>query len=343
MHDQALVELGLPATSTTSGKAAGLRAGAFFAAAVSPIEATHRVAHEHNTRVAELNGTLRRRSEDLAAANDHLKQEISQRKIVEESLRKSERHYADLLGQSRQMQEQLRLLSRELLSAQEEERKKISRDLHDVIAQILTSINVRLAILKTKAARKATGLNRTIALTQRLVGRSVNLVHRFARELRPAALDDLGLIPALRTFVRHFTAETGIRVSLAASSDIEQVSSDQRTVLYRVAQEALTNAARHAKASRAEVILQRQDGAIWMSIRDNGKGFRPGPLPPSSNGRHLGLLGMRERVEMVGGTLTVTSARGRGTTVSARLPAPGRKTERGAQPQGPKRLGTKLG
>src|SRR5207237_2628142 len=125
-------------------------------------------------------------------------------------------HYRQLLEQSRRMQKKLRLLSRQLLSAQEEKRKKISRELHDVIAQTLTGINVRLANLKNKAALNTRGLERSIAQTQQLVERSVNIVHRFARELRPTVLDDLGLIPALHTFMKPFREETGIRASLSA-------------------------------------------------------------------------------------------------------------------------------
>ena len=133
-----------------------------------------------------------------------LKQEIAQRKSVEESLRQSEQHYSQLLEQSRQLQEQLRHLSRQILSAQEEERKKISRELHDVIAQTLTGINVRLAALKKEATINTKGLRTKIARTQRLVEKSVDIVHRFARELRPTVLDDLGLIPALHSFMKAF-------------------------------------------------------------------------------------------------------------------------------------------
>ena len=107
------------------------------------------------------------------------------------------------------MQEQLRLLSRQLLSAQEEERKRISRELHDVIAQTLTGINVRLATLKKEATLNTKGLERNIARTQRLVEKSVDIVHRFARELRPTVLDDLGLIPALHSFMKNFTRRDG--------------------------------------------------------------------------------------------------------------------------------------
>ncbi len=257
---------------------------------------------------------------DLAAAKRLLKQEIVQRKSAEESLKQSERHYVRLLEQSRQMQDQLRLLSRQLLSAQEEERKRISRELHDVIAQTLTGINVRLAALKKGAAFNTKVLERNITHTQQLVQQSVDIVHQFARELRPTVLDDLGLIPALRTFMKSFRAQTGIHVSLSSFTAVEKVNDDKRTVLYRVAQEALTNAARHSQASEAEVRIQKVDGAVCMTIKDNGKGFPVERLFHSKKQKRLGLLGMRERLEMVGGNFAVTSAPGKGTAIVARIP-----------------------
>src|SRR5690349_388712 len=211
IHEQALITLVVPGNSPGAREAMVRRAGRFFAEAITPIEKTHRTAMEANNQLIQLNQALHRRSLELTASNQQLNQEILQRKAVEESLRKSEQHYGQLLEQSRQMQEQLRLLSRQLLSAQEEERKLISRELHDVIAQTLTSINVRLANLKRDAKENARGLERNIARTQRLVERSVNIVHRFARELRPTVLDDLGLIPALHTFMKSFREETGIQ------------------------------------------------------------------------------------------------------------------------------------
>src|SRR5208337_553627 len=150
-----------------------------------------------------------------------------------------------------------------------------SRELNDVIAQTLTGINVRLAGLKKEATSDTRGLARSIARTQRLVQESVDVVHRFARKLRPTVLDDLGLIPALHAFMKNFRAETGIRVSLSAFAAVEQLDGDKRTVLYRVAQEALTNVARHAQASQVEVKLQKQEGAVYMTITDDGKGFDP--------------------------------------------------------------------
>jgi signal transduction histidine kinase len=189
----------------------------------------------------------------------------------------------------------------------------------------LTSINVRLGALKNQAALSTTGLDRSIARTQQLVKHSVNVVHRFARELRPAVLDDLGLIPALHTFMKHFRAETGIRVSLSAFAAVEQVNGDKRTVLYRVAQEALTNVARHAQASQAEVKIQKLDGAVCMTIKDDGQGFQEGRVLHAKKSKRLGLLGMRERLEMVGGSFTITSVPGKGTTILAQIPLTDRK------------------
>ena len=321
MHEQALITLVLPSYSAETREAMVRGAGVFFAKALTPIEKTHRVAQETNIHVDRLNQTLRQRSADLAASNRELKQEIARRRLVEQSLRKSQQHYSHLLEQSRQMQDQLRLLSRQLLSAQEEERKKISRELHDVIAQTLTSINVRLTALKKEAGMSTQGLEDSIARTQLQVQHSVNIVHRFARELRPTVLDDLGLIPALHAFLKSFTEETGIRVSLSAFAEIERVNGDKRTALFRVAQEALTNIARHARATRAEVKIQKLPEAIQMTIEDNGRGFAPKPPTRASRSRRLGLLGMRERLEMVGGSFTVDSAPGKGTTVYAQIPS----------------------
>src|SRR5439155_9447615 len=129
-----------------------------------------------------------------------------------------------------------------------------------------------------------------ITRTQQFVQQSVEIVHRFARELRPAVLDDLGLIPGLHTFMKGCREKTGIRVSLSAFAAVEQVNGDKRTVLYRVAQEALNNVARHAQASRAEVRIQKLDGAICMKIKDNGKGFQEESLLRAKKRKRLGLL-----------------------------------------------------
>ena len=320
IHQQALIALVLPSYSPDTRDVLVRRAGAFFAETITPIEKTHRIAHEANAELDRTIRALNERAIELATSNRELRLEITRRRAAEKSLRESKLHYTQLLAQSRQMQEQLRNLSRQLLSAQEEERKIISRELHDVIAQTLTSINVQLANLKKEAMKNTTGLDRNITRTQRLVERSVDIVHRFARDLRPTVLDDLGLIPALRTFMKGFTEETGIRVHLSAFAAVEQVNGDKRTVLYRVAQEALTNVGRHAQASRVEVKIQKTDGGICMKIKDDGKGFEKERVLSARRGQRLGLLGMSERLDMVGGKFTVTSRPGKGTTVLAQVP-----------------------
>lgn len=208
----------------------------------------------------------------------------------------------------------------QLLEAQEEERKRISRELHDVIAQTLVGINVRLEALKRDAAHHTKGLTRNIARTQKLVAHSVNVIHQFARELRPAMLDDLGLIPALNTYMKHFREETGIEVSLCGVATDEPVNGEDRTVLYRVAQEALTNVARHAHASRVDVSIQKRRNRVCMRIQDDGKSFNVAHTLHANGGKRLGLLGMRERLEMVGGSFDVVSAPGHGTTIEAQIP-----------------------
>jgi signal transduction histidine kinase len=322
IHENALLSVVEAAAGddSTSRDRLVKRAGQFFAEAILPLEATHRTAIENNVRLRELNGALDRRTRDLSASNRKLLREIDKRRAVEETLRKSGERSNSLLEESRQMQEQLRLLSRQILSAQEDERKRVSRELHDVIAQMLTGINLRLAMLKTEASANTRGITRKISRTQRLVEKSVDTVHRFARELRPAALDDLGLIPALHAYLKRFTRDTGIRAHMTASAGIEAVSNAKRTALYRVAQEALANVASHAQASRVEVTIQRLASAFRMSIQDDGKAFDVAQVLHARRGKRLGLLGMRERVEMLGGTFMVESAPGRGTTVHAQMP-----------------------
>ncbi|MDK2856904.1 MAG: hypothetical protein PWQ29_59 [Verrucomicrobiota bacterium] len=263
----------------------------------------------------------RRHLNTMAIANQALQQEIIQRQAAEEDLRQSERQTGLLLEQSRYMQEQLRLLSRRVLSVQEEERKRISRELHDEITQTLIGINVHLETLSREVAANPKGLRQKIARTQKLVEESVDIVHRFAQELRPTVLDDLGLIPALHAFMKNFMKETGIRVTLKAFAGVEKLSGDKRTALYRVAQEALTNVARHAHASRAEVSFRKLPNAVHMQIKDNGQSFEVKRVIPLRENVRLGLLGMRERMEMVGGTLTIDSAPGDGTTIHAQIPS----------------------
>jgi signal transduction histidine kinase len=320
LHEQTVVTELLPDCRAEKRAALIKQAGVFFAAAITPIEKTHRGARAATEHLKKFVEALSQRTVELAASNLELQLEIAQRKAVEAELKKSEHHYSRLLAQSDRLQEQLRQLSRQILSAQEDERKKISRELHDVIAQTLTGINIRLATLKKEAALNKSGLDRSIARTQRLVEKSVNIVHRFALELRPAVLDDLGLIPALHSFMKNFSTHSGVRTHLTAFAGVEKVDTARRTVLFRVAQEALTNVARHAQASRVDVSIEKLPDGVCMRIKDDGKSFQVERVLHGNGSRRLGLLGMRERLEMVGGNFSVASAPGQGTTVTAQIP-----------------------
>lgn len=295
-------------------------AAKFFAEAIVPIEATHRTALENNATLSRLNRELKERARKISASHRKLTAEIARRKAIELDLRKSERHSDGLLRQSRQLQVDLQRLSRGILSTQEEERKRISRELHDLVAQTLTAVNVHLANLKKEAEQNTKGLKKNITRTQKLVERAVDRVHRFARELRPAVLDDLGLIPALRSFAENFARNTGIRVKIKASAKVEALSNTKRTALYRVGQEALTNVAKHAHAGNVTMDIEEVPNAFCMRIQDDGRAFDVEQLLHSGKSRRMGLLGMRERVEMVGGKFKIKSEPGQGTTLVAWIP-----------------------
>ena len=326
LHEQVMVADLLPACPANQRAALRRQAGRFFATAVATLERADKCpACDRLTKAIEVLG---RRTVELASSNLKFSAENARRKAVEKELKQSERHYAESLKQSELLREQLRRLSRQMLSSQEDERKKISRELHDVIAQALTAINVRLANLKTEASLNTRDLTRKIDATQRIVMKSVDTVHQFARELRPAVLDDLGLIPALHSFLKHFMSRTGIRVRLTAFAGVDQLDPASRTALYRVAQEALTNVVRHAHASSVDVDVVKNETSLHMRIHDDGVAFEVEPVLLARENKHLGLLGMRERVEMVGGSFTVESAPGKGTTISAHVPCGNHKSPR---------------
>jgi signal transduction histidine kinase len=321
VHEQALVALLASKNPPASGNASETRATMFFFEVLAPIERMRHSAIEGSGRLNRGNEALGRCTAELAATRRQLRQEIIKRQVVEKALKRSERHYNHLLEQAQHVMEQSRRVSHQILTAHEEERKKISRELHDEIGQGLTGINLTLATLTKAATVSVRGLKLKIARTQRLVELSMNAVHRFARQLRPAVLDDLGLIPALRAHMEEHVGRTRMRIRFTAVAAVERLDSEKRTVLYRVAQEALSNVARHAHATLVEVtITRRPDGAICLEIHDNGKSFQVQRVLRAQGTSRLGLLGMRERVEMVGGKFAVESAPGSGTTIRAQLP-----------------------
>lgn len=325
IHEQFLVMDLLP--DCAAGKQAALirRSGEFFAAVVAASSEEHTSARDV-ARANKTIGSLCGHSVELALANRQLDLENARCGDHETALLKSERGLTTSLEECEVLKERLRGLSRQILTAQEEERKKISSQLHDVITQALAGINLRLAALKAETGSNSTNLVRNISLTQEMVTKSAAIVHQFALELRPAVLDDLGLIPALRSFMTDFTERTGVRTHLTVFKGVEEISALKRTVLYRVAEEALTNVGSHAQASSVEVSIRRKSKFVRLEVADDGKSFQARQIPSARGAKRLGLLGMRERVGMVGGSFEIESAPGEGTKIIARIPI-GKTTE----------------
>ena len=271
-----------------------------------------------------------RQSAELAITNRELQREIMRREAVEQALKRSEKKQSLLLKRALEMQQQLRRLSHQVLNAQEEERKRISRELHDEITQTLVSISIHMENLNREAKIDVNDLKTKITRTQRLVEKSVDIVHRFARELRPAVLDDLGLTSALHSHMSDLINRTGIRADFTTFAGVDKLNGDLRTVLYRVAQSALTNVEQHSRASRVKVKIEDLGGSVGLTIQDDGVSFNAPRVLGARKPKRLGLLGMRERVEMVGGTFKITSRPGQGTTVNAIIPYG--KSSRGRNP-----------
>jgi signal transduction histidine kinase len=204
---------------------------------------------------------------------------------------------------------------RRVVSAQELERRRLARELHDETGQALTSILLGLKSLED--AKDDADLAESTSRVRELVVTTLQDVRRLAVELRPKALDDFGLVPALERLVETFREQTGIEVDLEPRLGDERLPSDVETTLYRITQEALTNVVKHADAKRVSIVLTRRDGSISTVIEDDGRGFSE----EQGSGNRLGLLGMRERVALVDGRLTVESSPGSGTMLSIEVPA----------------------
>jgi signal transduction histidine kinase len=200
---------------------------------------------------------------------------------------------------------------RRVVEAQELERARLARELHDETGQALTSILLGLKPLEQSAEAEAVGAVRELVVS------TLQNVRRLAVELRPSALDDFGLVPAVERLSETFREQSGLEVDLAAHLGEERLLPEAETTLYRVIQEALTNVVKHAGASRVSILLQRKRGAVVAVVEDDGSGFDPDVTREDA----LGLAGMRERLALVGGKLQVESSPGRGTTIAAEVPS----------------------
>jgi signal transduction histidine kinase len=211
----------------------------------------------------------------------------------------------------------MRRLSHQLVHAHEEERKRLARELHDEVGQMLTALRMELG----KAERVRSGADGVfaacIAECKRLTDKMVGTVRSLSMGLRPAMLDDLGLGPALDWHARDFLRRYNVPVNLTLQGDLDTLPEPQRTCVYRVVQEALTNCARHAKAGRIDVAVEGGDGLLRLEIRDDGVGIKG-----SSAREGVGLVGIEERVREIGGRAIVFSPPGGGTALRVQIPLP---------------------
>ena len=223
-----------------------------------------------------------------------------------------------LFEQVRAGRERLRELSRRLVEVQEKERLYIARELHDQASQTLASLMLQLSILEREADDPEAVRIRLIELKS-ITDTVLDELHRLAFDLRPASLDHLGLVPAVEQLINAFSRDSRlpIRLKTIGFREDERLHQEVETTLYRIVQEALTNVFRHARATRTDVLLEHEDRALRIIIEDDGQGF---DLDAARQSGRLGLVGMQERAEMLGGTLTVESNPGKGTTLFVEVP-----------------------
>jgi len=218
--------------------------------------------------------------------------------------------------------EELRALSARLSSAREEEGTRIARELHDELGSVLTSLKWELEDMLKRSSESAnqtdySTLGPKLEEMMGMVNDILSNVRRISSELRPSILDDIGLMAAIEWQAKQFESRSGIVCTLDLPADDLKLSSDQSTAIFRILQETLTNILRHAKASRVSILVEEVDGALVLEVRDNGRGITGEEITESSS---LGLIGMRERAHLLGGSFEITGSAGRGTVLMVRVP-----------------------
>jgi len=225
---------------------------------------------------------------------------------------------ADLAQADRERKEREQLRTRlleQVITAQEEERKRIARELHDETGQSLTSLMVRLQTMNQQCP--VPELKPQMEEVRQLIAQTLDGVHNLAVELRPSVLDDLGLEAALQRQIQDYRRRFHLDIDFVAVGLDERLPPAAETTLYRIVQEGLTNIARHAQARTASILLERRNGRVRVIIEDDGQGFA---LQQAVGSGRLGLYGMRERAELLDGTFTIESEPGQGTSIFVEVP-----------------------
>jgi signal transduction histidine kinase len=237
-----------------------------------------------------------------------------------------ERRAAEQQLRTERAEHELRLLSQRLVKAQEEERKRLSRELHDEVGQTLTGLRLSLGQLSELRSSSKEEFDRHLAEVKSATEQTLRVVRGIAMALRPSMLDDLGLGPALNWQAREVSRQAGIDVNVQITASVDRLPDEYRTCLFRVVQESLTNCVRHSKAKHVSIELGReaQGDAVCLTVKDDGIGF----VPSTSLGKGLGLVGMEERVRELGGSMMLQSVQDAGTILRVRLPTEGESREK---------------
>jgi signal transduction histidine kinase len=273
--------------------------------------AIQRVQSENEVRKAhdELELRVEERTAELASANQKLQLEIAERERAEGELRSSEK--------------ELRFLSSQLLTAQEDERRRISRELHDTIGQSLSAVKFTVENVLQEVGEEGSGKGlQSLQSAIRMVQGAVEEVRRIQRNLRPPTLDDLGLLATISWFCREFEGVySDIRIEREIDLEETDVPDSLKIVIFRVLQEALNNVAKHSRTHSVQLALRKTDGRVEMEVRDNGVGFdAEEAFSRKGTERGLGLFSMKERTELSDGHFSVEAAKGTGTTIRASWP-----------------------
>jgi PAS domain S-box-containing protein len=244
--------------------------------------------------------------------------ETTERRQAEEQLRTTNAALAEELEERTRTEREIRALSARLINAQEEERTRLARGLHDDISQQIAALSIAMSNLKADIPEQQAGARAQSDRLQQKLADLAEGVRRLSQELHPAVLEHAGLAAALRAYCSEFSSLTGIRVALEAEGSFDGLPSAASLCIYRIVQEALQNVAKHARVTEASVQLRRALGVVSLTIADRGAGMSPERMGTATG---LGLVSIKERTRLVNGTVRIQSMPNRGTTITVRLPA----------------------
>lgn len=260
---------------------------------------------------------------ELAAAFNRMADGLEEKAKLEQKVRERTAELQALYEELQQKEAVREQLLKQVINAQEEERKRVARELHDELAQTLSGLLMSLDAAENVLGSELDPVHRQLVRTRDITQQALEQTRHLILDLRPTILDDLGLVPAIRWYAETHLKGAGILISFHSEGDERRLSPEIETALFRIAQEAINNITRHAQATRANINLIWNPDELVITIRDNGRGFdRERVMNRRDGTQGMGLLGMQERATLLGGRLEISSIPGKGTRVVARVPIP---------------------